>query len=168
MKEDNLNKKIDRIEDGLLAIYNGEKGSIRHLLKTYNVPYYNKIIPALRKRNLLEPKGSSYIWIGDKPTRTLAGILYEEISIEERARFSEVYKDIKKKRQASKPKKETVPAPTANNEEPTVDIRWTDDPQYAPPTLDMTRALALMEHAIKHGVKDPVAFTEACLQDPRI
>lgn len=140
-----MNDTISKIEDALYLLAENPKGSWGELLKAWKTPYYNAITPYLSKRGICVPEGNGLRWVGDKPTRVLAGLIYEEAK---QAGMTRKAPD-KKEMAAKALDKALEKAPEPKRDE-------------------LTRGLAIMEHAIKAGVGDPVAFTKALLKDSRI
>ena len=158
-QQPDLNKTIDKIENALHELSLNPKGGWTELMKSWGTPYYGNITNVLRKRGIAEPEGTGLKWVGDKPTRVLAGIVYEEA----KAVSQGVYSKFKGKNIAtnSQPK----PSPCQMHDMELV------APVRAMPQIGdelLTRALAVMEKAMRHGVPDPVAFTLDVLKDGRI
>jgi len=127
MSYTDITTSIDKIEDALNHLSQNPKGSWTGILKKKRVPYYANITSFLSKRGVAVKDGNGLKWVGDKPTRTLAALIYEEA-----------------KAQQSKPRPEKITEET------------------------LRKALAVMETAIRHEVKDPIKFTLDLLQDSRI
>lgn len=148
---ESMNDKISKIEDALIMLSENPVGSWGELLKGWKTPYYGFITGFLSRRGLVVPEGNGLRWVGDKPTRTLAGLLYEEA------------KEYANKSKKIPSKKEIVTNAIfgvgQKAESPALPVQSKDD---------LTRGLAIMEHAIKAGVVDPVAFAKALLKDSRI
>jgi len=155
MKRENMNQQIDKIEEALIALSQNPKGSFVNILKERNIPYFGNITSILSKKGILVKDGARLRWVdgGPAPNRTLAATIYEEC------------KDMANPK--NKPRRLPSKAQIAKE-------AIHDDPVDAPagklsqPTINMQKALALMEKAIVAGVKDPVSFVESVLKDPRI
>lgn len=181
----NINRHIDKIEDALNQLSQNPKGGWTDLMKSWGVPYYGNITAILRKRGIAIPKGTGLEWVGDKPTRTVAALIYEEAkeaSSKGRARFKNKNKDVEADTPASTKQqgpeykqgeglvwKNPEPQIT-DNASPDILIRIDVDKEvFAPPSeKSLRRALAIMEKAMWHKVPDPVAFTLDVLKDGRI
>lgn len=78
MNLENITAHIDKIETALEELSRNDAGSWTERMKAAGVPYYGTITGALRKRGIAVPEGTGLRWVGDKPTRTLAALIYEE------------------------------------------------------------------------------------------
>lgn len=157
---DNLNKTIDKIENALHELSLNPKGGWTELMKMWGTPYYGNIPGVLRKRGIAEPEGTGLKWVGDKPTRTLAGIVYEEAK--------EASQGVRSKFKSKNV--EAKPETTKDEISPDILIRLDVDKEVLIPPSEksLRRALAVMEKAMRHQVADPVAFTLDVLKDGRI
>lgn len=127
------------------------------------MPYYNILTSFLAQRGILEKTGNRLRWGGDPPTRTLAGLIYEECK-----GAGVGGRPNKAKAVASKAKiARTAIYGNGLPEEAKELLKASEVPLFSAP-LNLQKALALMEKAIMAGVKDPVSFVENCLKDPRI
>lgn len=169
-----MNDAIDKIENGFLALYNAQpRESYLRILKDFNVPYYGYATEFLKKRNLIEPDGQSFKWVGDMPRRTLCALFYEEAKT-----FSASQKPAAKNRAGSKadtPAEQPQKANKAKREprpEPEPEVLQPDWKDYPVPAntrrSDLERGLAIMTYAMRAGVKDPISFTLDLMDDPRI
>lgn len=149
-----MTETISKIEDALYLLAENPKGSWGELLKGWKTPYYNCITPYLSKRGICVAEGTGLRWVGDKPTRVLAGLIYEE------AKTGAAPK-VKK---PMKPTKKELAIKALYGEAPAELIT----PVAAPKRDELTRGLAIIEHAIKAGVIDPVAFARKIIADSRI
>lgn len=147
-----MNETISKIEDALHLLAENPRGSWGELLKGWKTPYYNAITPYLSKRGIAVPEGNGLRWVGDKPTRVLAGLIYEEA------------KEAAQKNKKVVPSKKQIATKAIYGDAPESATKPVPEPKRD----DLTRALVIMEHAIKGGVSDPVAFTKALLKDGRI
>lgn len=197
MSQPDLNKTIDKIENALHELSLNPKGGWTELMKMWGTPYYGNIPGVLRKRGIAEPEGTGLKWVGDKPTRTLAGIVYEEAKEASQG----VRSKFKSKNGETKPEPATtkLAAQKRVNEilntqgmSPKEYMAYSADKEIKGPSLQddasheilvrvgdnhfrqfpsdglLTRALAVMEKAMRHQVADPVAFTLDVLKDERI
>jgi len=141
----------------LIAISQNPDRGLISVLEEMRVPYYNIITQFLFQRNCVEKEGVKLRWVGNPPTRTLAGLLYEDCR--EYASSAKTKKGAKLEmvELRSKPAKTVIYAE-----------KRTETTVVIPQNGNLQKALALMEKAIIAGVKDPVAFVESCLKDPRI
>lgn len=162
-----MNDAIDKIENGLLALYNAKpRESYLRILKDFNVPYYGYVTEFLKKRNLVEPDGQSFKWVGDAPRRTLAALFYEEAKT---LAASSKKTGNKADAPAEQPQKATKAKPSPEPEPEVLQPDWKDYPVPANTRRsDLERGLAIMSHAMRAGVKDPVTFTLELIDDPRI
>lgn len=163
MKETNMTETISRIEEGLIAISLNPERSFVAILEEMKVPYYNILTSFLAQRGVLEKVGTRLRWVGDPPTRTLAGLIYEQ------CRSAGVGgRPNKGKAKASKARIAHAAIYGNDLPEEAKEILKASDVPLFPVLPNLQKALALMEKAILAGVKDPVAFVENCLKDPRI
>jgi hypothetical protein len=152
---ENMNDSIGRIEEALIRLHQNPQGSWGELLKGWRTPYYNFITGWLSRNGYAEADGNRLRWVGKEPNRTTAALLYEDAKGYGKAqtrtntpRTKEKKADIAREAIYAEADKEFTPKPSAKDE--------------------LTRGLAIMEHAIKAGVTDPVAFTRHLLKDNRI
>lgn len=159
-QQPDLNKTIDKIENALHELSLNPKGGWTELMKIWGTPYYGNIPGVLRKRGIAEPEGTGLKWVGDKPTRTLAGIVYEEAK--------EASQGVRSKFKSKNV--EAKPETTQDEISPDILIRLDVDKEALMPPSEksLRRALAVMEKAMRHQVADPVAFTLDVLKDGRI
>lgn len=171
-QQPDLNKTIDKIENALHELSLNPKGGWTELMKMWGTPYYGNIPGVLRKRGIAEPEGTGLKWVGDKPTRTLAGIVYEEAKEASQG----VRSKFKSKNVEAKisPREVDEAIATASG----AMAYWPSEPKQEttkervngalPSEQTLARALAVMEKAMRHQVADPVAFTLDVLKDGRI
>ena len=157
-----MNDAISQIEEALLRLAQNPQGSWGELLKGWKTPYYGYITGWLSRNGYAEADGNRLRWTGKEPNRTTAALLYEDAKgYSSQMKPSKGVKRGKSKGQEGPAKaailreaiyaeaeKEFIPKPSAKDE--------------------LTRGLAIMEHAMKAGVTDPVAFTRQLLKDNRI
>lgn len=175
-QQPDLNKTIDKIENALHELSLNPKGGWTELMKMWGTPYYGNIPGVLRKRGIVEPEGTGLKWVGDKPTRTLAGIVYEEAkeaSQGVRSKFKSKNVEAKPEttKLATQKRDIEIKAPSLQDEiSPDILIRLDVDKEalIPPSEKSLRRALAVMEKAMRHQVADPVAFTLDVLKDERI
>lgn len=152
-----MNEVISKIEDALHELSQNPKGGWNEMLKGWKTPYYGYITKYLRKTKHIESDGVGLRWVGPTPTRTLAGLIYEAAKEASREASNKQIK-VKSKSQIA----HDAIYGTDNSVVPAlVDV----EPKKKD---DLTRGLAVMEHAIKAGVVDPVAFARNILKDSRI
>jgi len=150
--EDNMNDAISRIEEALLRLAQNPQGSWGELLKGWRTPYYGFITGWLSRNGYAEADGNRLRWTGKEPNRTTAALLYEDAKGYGKGQTrTNTPRTVEKKAviaREAEAEKEFIPTPSAKDE--------------------LTRGLAIMEHAMKAGVTDPVAFTRQLLKDNRI
>lgn len=175
-QQPDLNKTIDKIENALHELSLNPKGGWTELMKSWGTPYYGNITNVLRKRGIAEPEGTGLKWVGDKPTRVLAGIVYEEakeVSQGVRSKFKSKNNGQPKPSPCQMHDMEVAELPEPETQVNDDAIGWRSvenvgKKEVCPSEESLQRALAIMEKAMWHKVPDPVAFTLDVLKDSRI